>query len=185
MSRADDAVMRLYENADLRDELTDDEAEALLKWAESEIARIDQAAPDDAAFDTQAEALMDMLKSTNRFAGRQGQLSAQAADPLPASIAAGAAALGHPVSAEQVAASGTGDPASTIRALTAMLSGQPSAEPAEPPPPTDQPPAASAEPAEPPPTDQPPAASAEASTPSPSQTPQPSNDEPHLGDTDL
>lgn len=165
MSRADDAVMRLYENADLRDELTDDEAEALLTWAESEIARIDQSAPDDAAFEAQAEALMDMLKSANRFAGRQGQLSAQAADPLPASIAAGAAALGHPVSAEQIAASGTGDPASTIRALTAMFSGQDSPANAEPTPMPAETPADSVR--------------------LPPESPEPPNDEPHLGETDL
>jgi hypothetical protein len=184
MSRADDAVMRLYENADLRDELTDDEAEALLKWAESEIARIDQAAPDDAAFEAQAEALTDMLKSTNRFAGRQGQASAQAADPLPASIAAGAAALGHPVSAEQVAAAGTGDPASTIEALTAMFSGQTPAAPAElqsadastEPHPASQPPAAPAEPQ---------SADAPAQQRTPAALPEPTSDESHLGDTDL
>lgn len=122
MSRTENALMRLYENADLRDELTDDEADQMLKWAEGELARLDAAAPDDAAFEAQVETLMDMLKKLNRFAGRQGQFSAQSTDQAPASIAALASGLGHPTSPEQIAAAATGDPASTITALTALLS---------------------------------------------------------------
>lgn|GEM_PF-3609372 len=126
MSRAQDALMCLYENADLRDELTDDEATEMFKWAEGELARIDAASPDDATFEAQAETLMDLLKKMNRFAGRQGQISAQGvaqgADPVPTNIAGLATALGHAASAEQIAAAGTGDPASTITALTALMS---------------------------------------------------------------
>jgi ATP-dependent DNA ligase len=40
MSRAEDAVQRIYESAAVRDELTDDEAETLLKWAEAELTRL-------------------------------------------------------------------------------------------------------------------------------------------------
>lgn len=125
MTRADDAVMRLYESADLRDELTDEEAENLLKWAEGEIVRLDQFAADDEVFDAQVVTLMDLIKGVNRYAGRQGQVSPQAVDPLPADIAAKASALGRPASPEQVAEAGTGDPAGTIAAITGLFSAAP------------------------------------------------------------
>ena len=122
MSRAQDALQRLYENADLRDELTDEEADTLLKWAEAELTRIDAASADDASFEAQADTLMSLLKRMNRFAGRQGQISAQGVDPAPTNIAGLATELGHPASPDQIAATGTGDPASTIAALTALMS---------------------------------------------------------------
>ena len=54
MSRAEDAVQRLYESADVRDELTDDEAETLLKWAEDELIRLDESGADDETFEAQS-----------------------------------------------------------------------------------------------------------------------------------
>ena len=37
-ARVESAVLRLYEDPGLRDELTDDEATPMLKWAEGEVA---------------------------------------------------------------------------------------------------------------------------------------------------
>jgi hypothetical protein len=129
MSRAEDALMRLYEDADLRDELTDDEAEKLFKWAEAELTRLDAAAPDDAAFETQADTLMKLLKQMNRYAGRQGQLSAQGATEAPDKIAALASELGHTSDATHIAAVATGDPATTIEALTSLMNAPPDPSP--------------------------------------------------------
>ena len=120
-SRAQAAIQRLYESADLRDELTDEEAKALLKWAEAELARLDRADADEDAYAAQVEALLRLLKQINRYAGRQGQ-AAQGSDQAPARIAELAATLGHAAGVGQVAASATGDPAGTIRALTDLLS---------------------------------------------------------------
>lgn len=122
MSRVEDALMRLYENADLRDELTDDEAATLLKWAETELTRLDTPALDDETFEAQVDTLMKLLKQMNRYAGRQGQVSAQGVDETPGKIAALAAELGHAADAGRVAATGTGEPGGTVAALTAMLS---------------------------------------------------------------
>lgn len=133
MSRAENALMRLYEDADLRDELTDDEADQMLKWAESELTRLDASGVDDSAFEAQVDTLLNMLKKINRFAGRQGQFSAQSNDQAPANIAALAAELGHPASAEQVAAAGTGDPSGTLTALIHLMSFTPAASQAAPP----------------------------------------------------
>ena len=135
MSRAEDALMRLYEDADLRDELTDDEAAQMLKWAEAELTRLDASSPDDAAFASQVDALFDLLKRMNRFAGRQGQLApqafAQSNDQTPANIAALAAQLGHPASPEQVAGTGTGDPSGTLTALINLMSAAPTDSPSD------------------------------------------------------
>jgi hypothetical protein len=122
MSRAQAAVQRLYESADLRDELTDEEAEALLKWAEAELARLDRADASDDAYAAQVDTLLKLIKQVNRYAGRQGQAAAQSAEEAPTKIAELAASLGHLAGAEQVAAAGTGDPVGTIRALTNLLS---------------------------------------------------------------
>ncbi|MFN8448098.1 MAG: hypothetical protein U0521_05795 [Anaerolineae bacterium] len=133
MSRVEDALMRLYENADLRDELTDDEAATLLKWAETELTRLDTPALDDETFEAQVDTLMKLLKQMNRYAGRQGQLSSQGVDETPGKIAALAVELGHAADAGQVAAAGTGEPGSTVAALTAMMSPAPPEAPPQPP----------------------------------------------------
>jgi hypothetical protein len=136
MSRVEDAQMRLYEDADLRDELTDDEAEKLLHWAESELARLDAAAPDDESFEAQVDTLMKLLKQMNRYAGRQGQgfaaqsLAAQGATEAPSKIAALASELGHASDEAHVAAAATGNPATTIDALTSLMNHQPDQPPA-------------------------------------------------------
>ncbi|HVU14046.1 MAG TPA: hypothetical protein VHD90_22360 [Phototrophicaceae bacterium] len=129
MSRVDDALQRIYETSAVRDELTDEEAEHLLNWAEGEIRRLDAAHADDSAFARQIDTLMDLLRSMNRFAGKQGQLSAQSASDTSGGMAALANSLGHTTSADQIAASATGDPTSTINRLTLLLGGTPSDEP--------------------------------------------------------
>jgi hypothetical protein len=124
MSRVEAALMRLYEHADLRDELTDDEAEKLFRWAEAELTRLDAASPDDAAFEARADTLMKLLKQMNRYAGRQGQLAAQGATEAPGRIAALASELGHTSDAAHIADAATGDPTSTIEALTSLMNTQ-------------------------------------------------------------
>lgn len=122
--RAQAAVERLYENTNVRDELTDDEADALLAWAEAELSRLDRADLDDDAYAAQVDTLLGLLKQVNRYAGRQGQAAAQGVDAAPAKIAELAGALGHSAEPQQVAAAGTGDPAGTISALTALFTNQ-------------------------------------------------------------
>ncbi len=122
MSRAEDALMRLYESASLRDELTDDEAQHLLKWAEAEVVRLDELGVDDDAFDAQVDTLMRLLKQMNRYAGKQGQISAQGVDQTPEQIAGLAHELGHGADAAQISAASTGDPLGTVQALTALFS---------------------------------------------------------------
>ena len=170
MTRVQNAIQRIYEDADLRDELTDEEAAQMLKWAESELSRLDAAGADDAAFEAKLDTLLSLLKKMNRFAGRQGQLSAQADaqsnDQATGNIAALAAELGHSADAAQVAAAGTGDPSSTLTGLIGLLSGASTAlvtpvspTPTQPQPPVDTSPQADT-------LDAPPAAETEQGDPS-------------------
>ena|SRR5579871_3450684 len=121
MSRIDDAIQRVYDSDSVRDELTDEEAGSLLKWAEREIGRLDAVFPSDAAFNQQIDTLLDLLTSMNRFAGKQGQISAQAASDVSASIATQAASLGHATNQAQINAAATGDPTSTVAALIGLM----------------------------------------------------------------
>lgn len=124
MSRAERATIRLYEDPSLRADLTDDEANALLKWAEAEIARLDAAAPDDAAFNAGIDTLLHLTKSINRAAGSVGGFSAQTAERT-AQIATDAQALGHPVEPAAVeAALAQPNPMSAVNALTSVISGE-------------------------------------------------------------
>ncbi len=85
MSRAEDAVMRLYEDAALRGDLSDAPAERLLKWAEDKLMALDESASDDASFTSGERAIYAIIKDMNRsvenaFSG-MGGFSAYAAPP--------------------------------------------------------------------------------------------------------
>ncbi|PJF24808.1 MAG: hypothetical protein CUN53_15965 [Phototrophicales bacterium] len=71
MSRAEDALMALYEDASLRDELVDDDAETLYHWAEAKIVRIDAEYRDDEAFEEAVSALRRVLEGINHFIGER------------------------------------------------------------------------------------------------------------------
>jgi hypothetical protein len=60
---------RLYESPALREDLEDREAEVLLKWAETQVARL--AAQDTPDFEQQCRFLRQMVKGINRFVGQR------------------------------------------------------------------------------------------------------------------
>ena len=84
--------------------------------------RLDESGADDAAFEARVETLIRLLKQMNRYAGRQGQTSAQGVDETPQQIAGLASELGHATDAAQIGAASTGDPLGTVQALTALFS---------------------------------------------------------------
>lgn len=100
MSRVEAATIALYESADLRDNLVDDDADNLLKWAESEIARLDASSPDDEAFAAGVEALQRVIKGMNRFVGKWAQLTPDERTAALDKIAGASADIGRPVSVE-------------------------------------------------------------------------------------
>jgi hypothetical protein len=101
MSRAEDAVLALYEDASLRDDLVDDDAETLYRWAEAQIARLDAAFADDAAFEQAVAALRRVLSGVNHLVGGRAFKTADEIDAEIAQIAASAAEIGRAVDPEQ------------------------------------------------------------------------------------
>ena len=134
-ARAEAAVQALYEDADLRDELTDEEAQPLYHWAEAQIAQLDASAADDAAFETSADALRRLLKTVNRFVGRRGYATPEEQAEVFAKIAEPAQALGFSMPPEQpatfVQAQAAVDNQTALKTLLDQLSGGAAAAPAE------------------------------------------------------
>jgi hypothetical protein len=98
MSRAESVLEAIYEDPDLRDNLTDDEAGVMIKWAEAELARLDAEQADDAAFEEAAEQLRRLLKGINRWIGHKGDPpEAQAA--MMEKIGAAASGIGRALAA--------------------------------------------------------------------------------------
>ncbi|MCA9903472.1 MAG: hypothetical protein KC547_06425 [Anaerolineae bacterium] len=94
----EDAIQRLYETPNLFDQLRDDEASALLKWAETEVMRIAQNSPDDAAFEAQFYALSDLAQQINLFVGMRQEMSFGEQQEALTKITEQAAQIGlHPV----------------------------------------------------------------------------------------
>lgn len=151
MSRAESALEALYEDASLRDELRDDEANELLKWAESELVKLDESGADDEAFEEKVGQLRRLIRGMNRFVGRRAEISAQADDQTLVKMSEQADALGYTLSPEQLVQYGAKqalmDGVSAIQGLTRLISGGTSGDaPAEAqqsaPPPTESPEAA-------------------------------------------
>ncbi len=94
MSRAEDALMGLYEDASLRDELVDDDAETLYHWAEAQIARIDAEFVDDAAFEEAVSALRRVLDGVNHVIGERAVKTAEENNQALAQIADSAKKIG-------------------------------------------------------------------------------------------
>jgi|GEM_PF-3934214 len=130
-SRIQSAMERLYEDMSLRDELTDDEANALLKWGEEEITRLanDSANADESAFDNAMSSLRKVLGGLNRIVGRGADMPAEQQTAAAQEVAASAQVLGYTVSAgdvtlpiqAQAAAGGEPDRIGAIQALTSLI----------------------------------------------------------------
>lgn len=119
------AINQIYEEPDYRDELRDDQAQALLSWAEGQIARLSSAAAADSQFDAMFESFRGLLKGMNRFAGRRGEMDAAArADKLNA-LRDLAANFGVSITDEQIsqylAALDQLDDAGVVTALTQLF----------------------------------------------------------------
>ncbi len=139
MSRAEDALQGFYEDASLRDELRDDEANELLKWAESELTKLDATGADDAVFEEKLGELRRLLRGMNRFVGRRQEITAQADDESLVKLTEHANALGYALSAEQLAQQAgelaSLDAMSAIKNLTSLINetGTPAHSHTEPP----------------------------------------------------
>jgi hypothetical protein len=118
VSRAENVAQAFYEDPDLRDSLTDDEAEVLLRWAAEQAARLDASGADEAAFDELTGQLRRLVKQINRYAGEGAYTppDEQAADMTAIAESASAVGLNAlPAFSAQAA------PTDPMEALTGLL----------------------------------------------------------------
>jgi len=123
-TQAERAKQQLYEDTTARDELTDDEANVLLAWAEAQIDALAVRDLDDDAFDEAFGHLRGVLKNINRYTGGRTYKSADELTAILNQLAAEAQALGAKVQAEQLdipQAQAADDNIPLIRALTSLI----------------------------------------------------------------
>lgn len=97
MPDAQAAIQRLYEETSVRDELIDEEAELLLRWAEEQVIRLAAQRPDPAVFEESYGELVRLLTRMSRFAAGQSGMSPDEAQTAMSRIEVSASAVGlHP-----------------------------------------------------------------------------------------
>ena len=102
--QAERALQSLYEESGARDELTDDEAEILLKWAETQIQRLAHQNMDDERFDEAYSQVVKLLTRMNRFAARRVDLPPEDQKTSLDRIAESASAVGLTIPQAQLTA---------------------------------------------------------------------------------
>jgi hypothetical protein len=122
--QADRAKQQIYEDTSTRDELTDDEANILLKWGEGQIDSLAAQNLDDAAFEEAYDHLRRVVMNINRFTGKRAYAPPEELTNTLNQLATEAGALGANVSPEQLAvpqAQAADDNIALINALTSMV----------------------------------------------------------------
>jgi hypothetical protein len=123
-AQAERAKQQLYEDTSSRDELTDEEADVLLKWGEAQIDGLAAREMDDAAFDDAFGHLRGVLKNINRYTGGRTYKLPEELTAMLNNLAAEAGALGVNVAVEQLAmpdAQAADDKIALIQRLTGMV----------------------------------------------------------------
>lgn len=132
MADLEQALRALYEDPALREDMTDDEASVLLEWATGQLPTLAANAPDDAAFEEQAQAFKTLLTAINRYIGLSSyappdETQAALNEALSAAPAAGLSLDPAAGLSAQAAA-----PLSGVEALTALTAAlRPAAPPTD------------------------------------------------------
>ncbi|MEQ8673975.1 MAG: hypothetical protein RLP44_32320 [Aggregatilineales bacterium] len=98
------AMIQLYENESLTENLTDDAAQTLLKWAEAQIMTLAENNEDEAAFEELFTTLRRLTRTMNTFAGLAAQMDMPKQQTYMEEIKALATQLGFNVMDEQFSA---------------------------------------------------------------------------------
>ena len=127
--QADWAIQTLYENISARDELTDEQAETLLRWGEAQITRLADQELDEETFELVFDTLSGMIRRINRLAARRGQLQVEDMEVALNRIAEQASSIGLAIPPENLTAylnqPANPDIHANVRALIALvMSGQ-------------------------------------------------------------
>lgn len=143
--QAERGIAALYADPDIRGELVDEEAEALLRWAEDQVKRLAAQGLDDDQFETALEHLLKLVRRINRFTGLRVEWGPDEQQAGLDKIAESAAALAASVPSAQAAAppafdqfleqQAALDNIAAIQALTALIAPAAPAAAPEPTPP--------------------------------------------------
>lgn len=77
-AQAERAIRMMSSDAQIRSELTDDEAALLLRWGEAQVNRLAAQNLDDGVFDQRCAQLTELLVAINRFVGGRAYAAAEA-----------------------------------------------------------------------------------------------------------
>lgn len=122
--QAQRAIQQLYDDSSTRDELTDEEAEVLLKWGEGRIADMGAQNMDDSAFDEAYTHLRRVVMNINRYTGQRAWKSPQELQTTLDELFTEAKALGveiQPAALTTVSAQAVDDNIAFIEQLTALV----------------------------------------------------------------
>ncbi len=125
MSQAqiDQATQKLYEDMTIREDLTDDESQVLLDWAEVQIKRLAAQEMDDSTFDDAFSALSKTLSRMGRLAAERDNMQAEDVEAGLQKIEETAAKVGLKAAENMfLAQSATGDVQGNVEALITYLS---------------------------------------------------------------
>src|SRR5688500_8336850 len=93
-NQAQRAIQQLYEDTSARDELSDDEANILLAWGETQIKDLGARGLDDTTFDEAFSHLRGVMKNINRYTGQRTYATPEDLLALLNELAAEAQSLG-------------------------------------------------------------------------------------------
>lgn len=143
-AQAERAVQVIYEDPNLREDLADEQADFLLKWGEDQTMKLSERGLEDDQFDGLFTNLRVLMAQINRYIGKRDSMPPDARRATLGEIGKLARLLDFKAGDGELTAFDTRQaslpPDEALRALTELI--QPSAEPAEPPPPIDIKPAA-------------------------------------------
>ncbi len=100
----ENAMMRLYENESLTENLTDDAAKTLLRWAEAQVMTLAENNEDETAFEDLFATLRRLTRTMNTFAGLAAQMDTTKQQTYMEEIKGLATQLGFNVMDEQFSA---------------------------------------------------------------------------------
>ncbi len=121
MPDAEGAVERLYEDTDVRDELRDDEANLLLKWAEARLYKLADESATDEAFDAKAAQFRGLLKGMNRLVGKRAALDEATLNARLAELSTQAESVSAPGGVVSAQAAAPSIPADQLKAVAGKL----------------------------------------------------------------
>jgi len=120
VSKSEAFTQSLYEDADLREDLTDEEAAPLFEWASGMAHELEAAGANEEEFEAKTKQLRQLIKKVNRFVGQRSYVEADAHQQQLDDLRAAAQTLGLAPPDEPITASAA-QPSAYMGALLTQL----------------------------------------------------------------